>query len=106
MPRTVGPFAVSQLCIRALTNLSARAKDVLTTPSARSVVQRSSLCPQWNGDAMTAVSTAQATGTVDIMIPVYNEERALPGCVEVLHEFLGEQFPFDWSIVVVDNAST
>ena len=53
-----------------------------------------------------AVSTAQATGTVDIMIPVYNEERALPGCVEVLHAFLEEQFPFDWSIVVVDNAST
>ena len=53
-----------------------------------------------------AVSTAQATGTVDIMIPVYNEERALPGCVEVLHGFLEEQFPFDWSIVVVDNAST
>jgi glycosyltransferase involved in cell wall biosynthesis len=53
-----------------------------------------------------AVSTAQATGTVDIMIPVHNEERALPGCVEVLHGFLEEQFPFDWSIVVVDNAST
>jgi putative flippase GtrA len=53
-----------------------------------------------------AVSTAQATGTVDIMIPVYNEERALPGCVDVLHAFLTEQFPFDWSIVVVDNAST
>lgn len=53
-----------------------------------------------------AVSTAQATGTVDIMIPVHNEERALPGCVEVLHGFLDEQFPFDWSIVVVDNAST
>ncbi|MBM7859190.1 glycosyltransferase involved in cell wall biosynthesis [Lentzea nigeriaca] len=52
------------------------------------------------------MSTAQATGTVDIMIPVYNEERALPGCVEVLHAFLEEQFPFDWSIVVVDNAST
>jgi glycosyltransferase involved in cell wall biosynthesis len=53
-----------------------------------------------------AVSTAQATGTVDIMIPVYNEERALPGCVQVLYAFLEEQFPFDWSIVVVDNAST
>ncbi|WP_414639067.1 glycosyltransferase [Actinophytocola sp.] len=44
--------------------------------------------------------------TVDIMIPVYNEERALPGCVQVLHEFLGAQFPFDWTIVIVDNAST
>jgi glycosyltransferase involved in cell wall biosynthesis len=46
------------------------------------------------------------TATVDIMIPVYNEERALPGCVRVLHEFLTEQFPLSWTIVVVDNAST
>jgi glycosyltransferase involved in cell wall biosynthesis len=47
-----------------------------------------------------------ATATVDVMIPVYNEERALPGCLGVLHRFLSEQFPFDWTIVVVDNAST
>ncbi|MEU6644700.1 bifunctional glycosyltransferase family 2/GtrA family protein [Saccharomonospora sp. NPDC046836] len=40
------------------------------------------------------------------MIPVYNEERALPGCVQVLHAFLCEHFPFDWNIVIVDNAST
>jgi glycosyltransferase involved in cell wall biosynthesis len=43
---------------------------------------------------------------VDIVIPVYNEQRALPGCVRVLHGFLTEQFPFSWQIVVVDNAST
>ncbi|ANZ38080.1 sugar translocase [Lentzea guizhouensis] len=48
----------------------------------------------------------RTTTAVDVMIPVHNEERALPGCVEVLHAFLREQFPFDWSIVVVDNAST
>lgn len=48
---------------------------------------------------------ASTTTTVDIMIPVHDEERALPGCVQVLHEFLAGQFPFDWSIVVVDNAS-
>ncbi|MBM7774410.1 putative flippase GtrA [Actinokineospora baliensis] len=48
----------------------------------------------------------RTTTSVDIMIPVYNEERALPGCIDVLHRFLAEQFPFDWSIVVVDNAST
>jgi len=50
--------------------------------------------------------TEAATTTVDIMIPVYNEERALPGCVQVLHQFLDEQFPFDWNVVIVDNAST
>ncbi|WP_158891398.1 bifunctional glycosyltransferase family 2/GtrA family protein [Amycolatopsis anabasis] len=44
--------------------------------------------------------------TVDIIIPVFNEERALPGCVRVLRKFLLEQFPFEWTITVVDNAST
>jgi putative flippase GtrA len=44
--------------------------------------------------------------TVDVVIPVFNEERALPGCVQVLRSFLGDQFPFAWTITVVDNAST
>jgi putative flippase GtrA len=43
---------------------------------------------------------------VEIMIPVYNEERALPGCVRTLHRYLGEHFPVPWRITVVDNAST
>jgi putative flippase GtrA len=44
--------------------------------------------------------------TVDIAIPVLNEERALPGCVAVLHAYLTERMPFDWTITIVDNAST
>jgi putative flippase GtrA len=44
--------------------------------------------------------------TVDIVIPVYNEERALPGCVEVLRDYLNDQFPYDWTITIADNAST
>ncbi len=47
-----------------------------------------------------------ATATVDIVVPVYNEERALPGCVHVLRDFLRDQFPFGWTIVIADNAST
>ncbi|WP_460954752.1 bifunctional glycosyltransferase family 2/GtrA family protein [Parasphingorhabdus pacifica] len=46
------------------------------------------------------------TATVDLVIPVHNEERALRGCLEVLRAHLGEGFPFRWSITVVDNAST
>jgi putative flippase GtrA len=41
-----------------------------------------------------------------LVIPVHNEERALPGCLEVLQAHLEEHFPFDWSITIVDNAST
>ncbi|HET6500015.1 MAG TPA: bifunctional glycosyltransferase family 2/GtrA family protein [Amycolatopsis sp.] len=43
---------------------------------------------------------------VDIVIPVFNEERALEGCVKTLVNYLHEMFPFDWTITVVDNAST
>jgi glycosyltransferase involved in cell wall biosynthesis len=57
-------------------------------------------------DAGAARWTVGRTATVDIVVPVYNEERSLPGCVEVLHGFLSEQFPFEWTITVVDNAST
>lgn len=46
------------------------------------------------------------TTSVDIMIPVYNEERALPGCIRTLHHYLTEQFPVPWRIVIVNNAST
>lgn len=49
---------------------------------------------------------AATTTTVEIVIPVYNEERALPGCVRTLHTRLREELPFAWRITVADNAST
>jgi glycosyltransferase involved in cell wall biosynthesis len=45
--------------------------------------------------------------TVDIVVPVYNEERALPESIPVLRQFLeNADFPYDWTIVMGDNAST
>ncbi|WP_233508494.1 glycosyltransferase [Spongiactinospora gelatinilytica] len=44
--------------------------------------------------------------TVDIVVPVLNEERALPGCVETLHAFLRDSFPLTWRITIADNGST
>jgi glycosyltransferase involved in cell wall biosynthesis len=44
---------------------------------------------------------------VDVFIPVYNEEDALPQTMPQLREFLaGPDFPYDWRIVITDNAST
>lgn len=44
--------------------------------------------------------------TVDVVVPVYNEERALPQSIPVLHEFLsGPKFPYEWKIIIGDNAS-
>lgn len=50
--------------------------------------------------------TVARTVTVDVVVPVYNEQRALRGCVDVLKSYLAERFPFEWTITVVDNAST
>jgi putative flippase GtrA len=48
----------------------------------------------------------QTLATVDIVIPVLNEERALPGCISTLAAFLGQGFPFPWTVTIVDNGST
>ena len=44
--------------------------------------------------------------TVDIVIPVYNEEAALPTGVATLREYLRTYFPYEWRIVIANNAST
>ena len=41
-----------------------------------------------------------------VTIPVYNEERALPVSIPVLHAFLRERMAeYDWAIEIADNAS-
>ncbi|MDO8614316.1 MAG: glycosyltransferase family 2 protein [Dehalococcoidia bacterium] len=45
--------------------------------------------------------------TVDVVVPVYNEEKALPRSIPVLRDFLkSDAFPYEWRIVIADNAST
>jgi putative flippase GtrA len=46
------------------------------------------------------------TITVEVVVPVYNEQRALPGCIQVLHRYLDDNLDYDWTITIVDNAST
>ena len=58
------------------------------------------------GTQATARTPATRTVTVDVVVPVYNEERALRGCLKVLESYLDERFPFQWTITIVDNAST
>lgn len=43
---------------------------------------------------------------VDIVVPVFDEERALEPSVRRLHAYLTDAFPFSWRITIVDNAST
>jgi putative flippase GtrA len=46
------------------------------------------------------------TYVLDIVIPVYNEERDLPGCIRRLHHYLATEVPYSARITVADNAST
>ncbi|MBF6241636.1 bifunctional glycosyltransferase family 2/GtrA family protein [Nocardia otitidiscaviarum] len=62
-------------------------------------------------DTMTAVRAAEPAGAVttpvvDVVVPVYNEERGLGPCVARLHGFLRAHFPFAARITIADNAST
>ncbi|PWJ53210.1 GtrA-like protein [Quadrisphaera granulorum] len=43
---------------------------------------------------------------LDVVVPVYNEETDLPGCVRALHAHLREHLPYSFTVTVVDNAST
>lgn len=44
--------------------------------------------------------------TVDIAVPVFNEEHTLEASITRLRAHLDESFPFEWRIVIADNAST
>ncbi|MBG0815454.1 glycosyltransferase [Planomonospora sp. ID82291] len=49
---------------------------------------------------------ARGLTSVEIVIPVLNEERALPGCIRTVHRFLTDFFPPAWTVTIVDNGST
>jgi putative flippase GtrA len=54
-----------------------------------------------------AVSSAgRQRPTLDVTIPVYNEERDLAQTVRLLHAHLSRYFPYQYVITIADNAST
>lgn len=44
--------------------------------------------------------------SLDVVVPVYNEQDSLESSVRVLHATLAEQFDAPWRITIADNAST
>ena len=44
--------------------------------------------------------------SVDIIIPVFNEERDLPNSIKKLTEFLEANLTNPWQVIILDNAST
>jgi len=51
-------------------------------------------------------STTATSITVDVVVPVYNEEQILALSIDRLNSYLVETFPYQWRIVIADNAST
>lgn len=49
---------------------------------------------------------ASGVPVLDVVVPVYNEERDLRPCVLRLHDHLSRTFPYAFRITVADNAST
>ncbi len=54
---------------------------------------------------MSPSSTRRTGPVLDVVIPVYNEERALEGSVRRVRAFLDEQVPFTARVTIADNAS-
>ena len=44
--------------------------------------------------------------SVEVVVPVYNEQDALPRNIPILCAYLETYFPYRWSAVIADNAST
>jgi putative flippase GtrA len=53
-----------------------------------------------------AVDTAGEAPVLDVVVPVFNEERDLAPCVRRLREHLASGFPYRFRITIADNAST
>lgn len=67
------------------------------------------LSPHPSNDASTVTppqTPMPAPPAVEIVIPVYNEERVLDASVRTLRDFLRREFTFAFQITVADNAST
>lgn len=49
---------------------------------------------------------AQPPPTVELVIPVLNEVKALETSVETLRDYLGKNFPYSWRLLIADNGSS
>ena len=56
--------------------------------------------------ALPAETPRPEAPQVEIVVPVFNEQRVLGESVRRLHRHLAGGFPFTWRIVIADNAST
>ncbi|MEU6411303.1 bifunctional glycosyltransferase family 2/GtrA family protein [Microbispora sp. NPDC046933] len=53
-----------------------------------------------------AAGASRRTRLVEVVVPVYNEERVLAASVGRLHAYLSGDFPYGFRVTIADNAST
>lgn len=70
------------------------------------VVELCSAAVHDRGAPLDPTQTVTTTRLVEVVVPVYNEERALPGSIRRLHAYLSGRFPYGFRITIADNAST
>jgi putative flippase GtrA len=56
--------------------------------------------------ASAALDLRPEAAQIEIVVPVFNEERGLEGSVRRLHSYIRDRFPFSVTITIADNAST
>ncbi|MFI7635097.1 glycosyltransferase [Nonomuraea sp. NPDC049400] len=56
--------------------------------------------------AAPRVAAARGTRLVEVVVPVYNEQRVLAESVRRLHSYLVRTFPYGFRVTIADNAST
>ena len=49
--------------------------------------------------------TPRTRVALEIVVPVYNEDRALPVCIDLLTKTLEQQCDLTWSILIAENGS-
>ncbi len=54
----------------------------------------------------SAIALGRPAEPVDIVIPVYNEEKDLENCIRRLHGYIKDELPYAVRISIADNAST
>jgi len=62
--------------------------------------------PEARRAAAVGGSSEPAAPAVEVVIPVYNEERDVRASVRKLHFYMRSEFAFPFRITIVDNAST
>ena len=62
--------------------------------------------PETKPDMAVTVDRTAPSPTLDVVIPVYNEETDLERCVRRLRDHLATSTPYSFRITIADNAST